>query len=117
MNELIILQANGGGGMMQMLFLIAIIVVFYFFMIRPQMRKQKMEQQFRNTIEKGTKIITIGGMHGRVLEVSEKTLLVEIDTNVKVRIEKSAVSAEATKSLNAPKPEPKQEKQTEKKAE
>lgn len=85
---------------MQVVFLVAIIVVFYFFMIRPQMRKQKAEQNFRTTLEKGAKIVTIGGIHGRIVEVSDKTFLVEVDSNVKMRIEKSAISAEATKALD-----------------
>ena len=95
----ILLQSPQGGGMMQVVFLIAIIVVFYFFMIRPQMRKQKAEQNFRTTLEKGAKIVTIGGIHGRILEVADKTFLVEVDSNVKIRIDKTAVSAEATKAL------------------
>ena len=85
---------------LQMVFLISIIAVFYFFMIRPQMRKQKAEQNFRSTLEKGAKIVTIGGIHGRIVEVSEKTFLVEVDNNVKMRIEKSAISAEATRALD-----------------
>ena len=85
---------------MQVVILVAIIVVFYFFMIRPQMRKQKAEQNFRTTLEKGAKIVTIGGIHGRIVEVSDKTFLVEVDSNVKMRIEKSAISAEATKALD-----------------
>jgi preprotein translocase subunit YajC len=66
-------------------------------MIRPQMRKQKAEQSFRTTLEKGAKVVTIGGIHGRIVEVSDKTFLVEVDNNVRMRIEKSAISAEATK--------------------
>lgn len=96
----IFLQAPQGGGMMQVVFLVAIIFVFYFFMIRPQMRKQKAEQTFRTTLEKGAKIVTIGGIHGRIVEVTDKTFLVEIDNNVRMRIEKSAISAEATKALD-----------------
>jgi preprotein translocase subunit YajC len=96
----ILLQAPQGGGMMQVVFLVAIIVVFYFFMIRPQMRKQKAEQSFRTTLEKGAKIVTIGGIHGRIVEVTDKTFLVEVDNNVRMRIEKSAISAEATKALD-----------------
>src|SRR5947207_651593 len=95
----IILQASGGGGMMQIVFLVAIIGVFYFFMIRPQMKKQKTEVQFRATLEKGAKVVTIGGIHGRILEVNDTTFMIEIDTNVKVKVEKTAVSAEATKAL------------------
>ena len=100
----IILQAAApqGGGMMQMLFLVAIIVVFYLFMIRPQMKKQKTERNFRETLEKGAKVVTIGGLHGRIVEINDRTFLIEVDSNVKVRVEKSAISAEATKSLDQP---------------
>src|SRR5260370_38993876 len=104
MYPLILLQTPGGGsGTMQLLFLVGIIVVFYFCMIRTQMRKQKMEQQFRTTIQKGSKVVTIGGIHGRIVEVSEKTFLIEIDNNVKVRVEKTAISADSTKALEAAK--------------
>jgi preprotein translocase subunit YajC len=96
----IILQTPGGSsGVMQIVFLVAIIGVFYLFMIRPQVKKQKMEAQFRTTLEKGTKVVTIGGIHGRIVEVQDKTFMIEIDTNVKVKVEKTAVSAEATKAL------------------
>jgi preprotein translocase subunit YajC len=98
----IILQSPGGGsGMMQLVFLVAIIAVFYFFMIRPQVKKQKTEAKFRTTLEKGAKVVTIGGIHGRIVEVQDTTFMIEIDTNVKVRVEKSAVSAEATKALQS----------------
>ncbi|MFZ7115096.1 MAG: preprotein translocase subunit YajC [Bacteroidota bacterium] len=96
----ILLQSQQGGGAMQLVFLVAIIVVFYFFMIRPQMKKQKQEKEFRESIQKGAKIVTIGGIHGRILEVNDTTFMVEIDTNVKVRLEKSAISADATRALN-----------------
>ena len=98
----ILLQAApAGGGYGQVLFLVLIIVVFYFFMIRPQMKKAKMERQFRESLEKGAKVVTIGGIHGRIIEVNEKTFMIEIDTNVKVRVEKTAVAAEATKALDS----------------
>lgn len=96
----ILLQSQQGGGAMELVFLVAIIVVFYFFMIRPQMKKQKQEKEFRESIQKGAKIVTIGGIHGRILEVNDTTFMVEIDTNVKVRLEKSAISADATRALN-----------------
>ena len=102
MNNLsfVILQSQQGGGAMQLVFLVAIVVVFYFFMIRPQMKKQKTEREFRTSIQKGAKVVTIGGIHGRILEVNDTTFMLEIDTNVKVRIEKSAISADATKTLD-----------------
>ena len=92
-----------GGGMMQLLFLVLIIVVFYFFMIRPQMRKAKIEKTFREGVNKGDRIVTIGGIHGKITDVDATTFLVEIDSNVKVRLEKNAVAVDATKALNAQK--------------
>jgi preprotein translocase subunit YajC len=97
----ILLQSQQGGGAMQLVFLVAIIVVFYFFMIRPQMKKQKQEKEFRESLQKGAKVVTIGGIHGRIVEVNDTTFMIEIDTNVKVRCEKSAISADATKGMNA----------------
>jgi preprotein translocase subunit YajC len=102
-SSILLQQQAQGGGMMQLLFLGAIIIVFYFFMIRPQVKKQKAEQQFRNSIEKGAKVVTIGGIHGKIVEVAEKTFLIEIDSNVRVRVEKSAVSADATRALESSK--------------
>ncbi len=96
----ILLQAQQGGGAMQLVFLVAIIVVFYFFMIRPQMKKQKQEKEFRESIQKGAKVVTIGGIHGRIVEVNDTTFMLEIDSNVKVRCEKSAISADATRALD-----------------
>ncbi len=96
----VVLQAApGGSGTMNLVMIVLIFVIFYFFMIRPQMKKAKTEKSFRETVKKGDKVVTIGGLHGRVLEVDNTTLMVEIDTNVKVRLEKSAVSVEATRQL------------------
>lgn len=98
----ILLQAGGqGGGIMNLVFLVAIIIVFYFFMLRPQIKKQKQERNFRDSIQKGDKVVTIGGVHGRITEINDRTFMLEIDTNVRVRIEKSAISAEATKALES----------------
>ena len=91
----ILLEA--GGGIQQFMMIGLIIIVFYFFMIRPQMKKAKDEKQFKESIKKGDKVVTIGGVHGKVLEVNDKTFMMEIDNNVKVKIEKSGISAEATK--------------------
>ncbi|MFZ9943683.1 MAG: preprotein translocase subunit YajC [Bacteroidia bacterium] len=97
---LIVLQAQGapGGGMANLVMILLIVVIFYFFMIRPQMKKAKLERQFKETLQKGDKVITIGGIHGKIVEIADTTFLLEVDSNVKVRLEKSAVSAEATKA-------------------
>ena len=94
----ILLQAAPGGGAMgQLLMILLIIVVFYFFMIRPQMKKAKNEKVFKEGLVKGDKVVTIGGVHGKIVEVGETTFMIEVDSNVKLKIEKTAVSAEATK--------------------
>ncbi len=88
--------------MQQLLMLGLIVLIMYFFMLRPQMRKVKIEKQFKESINKGDKIVTIGGIHGKIIEIAETTFLIEIDNNVKIRIEKSAVSAEASKQFQKP---------------
>lgn len=97
----IILQAQQGSGTSTFIMLIALMLIMYFFMIRPQMKKAKDEKKFVDSIQKGDKVVTLGGIHGRITEVAETTFLIEVDKNVHLRIERKAVSAEATKALNA----------------
>ena len=102
----ILLQAGapaGSGAMGQLLMILLIIVIFYFFMIRPQMKKAKQEKLFKESLVKGDKIVTIGGIHGKIVEVNDTTFIIEVDGNVKLKIEKTAVSAEATRQYQ-PKP-------------
>lgn len=77
--------------MSSLLMLGLMVLVFYFFMIRPQMRKQKELKKFREALSTGDKIVSIGGIHGKILEVTDTTVLVQSE-NTKIRIEKSAVS-------------------------
>lgn len=71
--------------------LILIIVVFYFFMIRPQMKKQKEVAAFRNSLAKGDKVVTTGGIYGKIIEMKENTVLLQVDDNVKIRVDKAAI--------------------------
>lgn len=99
----ILLQAPapGGGGLGSMLIPFALIfVVFYFFMIRPQTKKAKDAKKFREALQKGTKVVTIGGMHGTIVEVSDKTVLLQVDTNVKLRFEKTSIAMDSSMQLN-----------------
>lgn len=80
-----------GNGWMTMVMLVLIFVVMWLFMIRPQRKQQKELQEFRNSLKKGDKIVTAGGIYGTVVEVKENNLLVEIDKDVKIRIAKSSV--------------------------
>ena len=72
--------------------LILIVVVFYFFMIRPQMKKTKEQKKFREALKKGDKIVTIGGIHGKIIEVQDTTFTIETEGQGRLRIEKSAVA-------------------------
>jgi len=89
------LQAVEGGNSswMTMLMFGAIIVVFYFFMIRPQQKKQKAVQQARNSMKTGDKVITAGGIHGKIKEVNETNFIVEIADGVKIKVDKNSVFA------------------------
>jgi preprotein translocase subunit YajC len=80
--------------------LLLIVVVFYFFMIRPQMKKQKDQNKFRQELKKGDKIVTIAGIHGKLVEIQDKTFIMEIEGGVRMKIEKSAVSMENSMALN-----------------
>ena len=78
--------------MQQIVMLVLIVVVFYFFMIRPQMKKQKELKKFRENLSVGDKVVTIGGIHGKILEVAESTILIATESG-KLRLEKSAISS------------------------
>ena len=74
------------------LLMAGVIFIFYFFMIRPQRKKEKEAKLYRESLGKGEKIVTIGGMHGKIVEVQETTFTVETESGARMRIEKSAVS-------------------------
>ena len=77
--------------LMSFLPLILIVVVFYFFMIRPQMKRQKELRKFRESIQKGDNVVTTGGIYGKVAEIKETTILLQVDEGVKLKVDKSAV--------------------------
>ena len=76
--------------------LLLVFVVFYFFMIRPQMRKQKELTNYRNAIAKGDKVITTGGIFGKVVDVSENVITIEIANDVRIRVDKNAILKDST---------------------
>ena len=71
--------------------LILIILVFYFFMIRPQMKKQKDLRSFRESVKKGDKVITTGGIYGKITDIKENVIVVDVGDNVRLKIDKSAI--------------------------
>lgn len=85
------LQQPAANPLVTFLPLVLIIVVFYFFMIRPQMKRQKELRKFHESLQKGDKVIIAGGVYGKITEVKEEYIVVEIDENVKVKVVKSTV--------------------------
>ncbi len=99
----LLLQAAGPEGQNPASFWIMmglLLVVFYFFMIRPQQKKAKDAKKFRESLQKGARVVTIGGIHGRVAEVADTTILLEVDNNVKLRFEKTAIAMDSTQQLS-----------------
>jgi len=92
LNILLAAPAPTGGGLLSLLPLVLIILVFYLFFIRPQLKKQKEARKYREALKKGDKVITIGGIHGKIVEIQETTLTIEVAPEIKFRIEKSAVA-------------------------
>ncbi len=89
----ILLQTTPTNGIMSFLPLILIVVIMYFFMIRPQVKKTKAEAKYRSEIKKGDKVLTIGGIYAKVLEVHESTLLLQADGGTaKFKINKNAIA-------------------------
>ncbi|MBK9800244.1 MAG: preprotein translocase subunit YajC [Bacteroidetes bacterium] len=104
LNQIILMSQPQGGNanpIMNFLPIILIVVVFYFFMIRPQMKKAKDQQKFREAIKKGDRIVTIGGIHGKIVEVADKTFIIEVEGGVKLKIERTAVSMDSSTLLGA----------------
>ena len=88
--------AQQGGGWSMWIMLALIFVVMWFFMIRPQRKQQKELQNFRDSLKKGDKVVTIGGIYGTVTEIKEDSVLIEVDSNVKIRVSKQALVKDFT---------------------
>ncbi|HOU02200.1 MAG TPA: preprotein translocase subunit YajC [Bacteroidales bacterium] len=71
--------------------LVLVFVIFYFFMIRPQMKKQKEMNNYRNALKRGDKVITTGGLYGRVLEVKDNYIMMDAGGDVKLKVDKNAL--------------------------
>ena len=115
-----LLQAAGGATSSQTLMsvvpFILIIAIFYFFIIRPQNKKQKETQKMIDALKKGDKVVTIGGIHGVVSSTKEKTVILKVDENVKIEVNRSAIAGVVNETPAFTKSEKKAEesKETEK---
>lgn len=95
----ILLQAQGqGGGMGMIIMLVVLFAIMYFFMIRPQNKKQKEIQKFRNELIVGQEVVTIGGVYGTIKSIDEvaNTVTLEVATGVKIIFAKEAINPIAT---------------------
>jgi preprotein translocase subunit YajC len=85
----------------QLFFPIAIGLVVYFFMIRPQQKRASDAKAFRQSLAKGSRIVTIGGLHGLVVDLTEDTVVVEVDRGTKLRFDRSAIAREVSNKASA----------------
>lgn len=81
-----------------LLFIGGMLFVMWLFFIRPQAKQQKLAKEFQDSIEKGSKVVTSGGIHGKIVKADEGSVLLEIDNNVKMRVERTAISMEMSKA-------------------
>jgi len=94
----ILLQAGAGGlgNMGYILMMVAVFGIMYFMMIRPQQKRQKEIQKMRESMKVGDKVVTAGGIHGKIKEINDSSFLIEIAENVKIRVEKASVFASSS---------------------
>ncbi len=107
MNMISLLQAapaqGQAGGWTMWVMLLLIFVIMWFFMIRPQRKQQKELQKFRDSLKKGDKVVTIGGIYGTVVELKDKSVLIEVDKDVKIRVDRNALQGDFSESEAAQK--------------
>ncbi|RYY41186.1 MAG: preprotein translocase subunit YajC [Chitinophagaceae bacterium] len=97
-----LLQTGGGGGF-QFVFIGGMILVFWLFFIRPQAKRQKQQKSFAESLQKGDKVVTIAGIHGKLSRVNEDgTIDLEISPGSYLKMERSSISMEMTQNLNKP---------------
>ena len=110
MNFIPLLQesvAAQGGSFMTIIMFVLIFVIFYFFIIRPQNKKQKETERMIDAIKKGDKVITIGGLHGEVSAVREKTFVIKVEDGSKMEFSRSAISTVVNPTEETEKEKPK----------
>ena len=94
----ILLQTGttGSNGWMSIIMMVALVAIFYFFMIRPQQKRQKEIAKFRQNLTTNDKVVTAGGIYGKIKEVKDTYVLIEVDNNVHIRVDKSMIMKDPT---------------------
>ncbi|MCF6366000.1 MAG: preprotein translocase subunit YajC [Bacteroidales bacterium] len=98
LNFILLMQPQGeeGSPTSMLVFMGILVFVFYFFMIRPQMKKRKEVQKFRSEMKQGDKIMTIGGIHGKVNAIKEDAVIIEVENGILLKIDKNAIIKDST---------------------
>ena len=95
---MLLLQASSG--LAQLFFPVAILVVFYFFLIRPEQNKKKKQGDFVNNLKKGQRVVTVGGVHGKIVNIEKNVVTLDVDRGTKIQFDRNSVSLEMTNSKN-----------------
>lgn len=95
-------NAQAGNSWFSWIMIVAMFLIMWLFMIRPQRKQQKQLEEFRNSLKKGDKVITAGGIYGTVAETDERTVLLKVDGDVKIRVDKSAISRDGSADAATP---------------
>ena len=95
---MLLLQTSSG--LAQLFFPVAILVVFYFFLIRPEQNKKKKQGDFINNLKKGQRVVTVGGVHGKIVNIEKTVVTLDVDRGTKIQFDRSSVSLEMTNSKN-----------------
>lgn len=96
----VFLQAQGGGDFSFLIMMLVIFAIMYFFMIRPQNKKQKEIANFRKNLEEGQSVITAGGIYGKIKELEDNAVIVEIASGVKIKVDRNSIYADAQAQAN-----------------
>ena len=91
LNTILLDAAPQGGGLSGILMIVAMIAIFYFFMIRPQQKKQKEIKRQREAMKNGDKVVTAGGIHGKIKEIKETVIVIEVAQGVSIKVDISSV--------------------------
>ncbi|XOV92799.1 MAG: preprotein translocase subunit YajC [Bacteroidota bacterium] len=102
-NSLLLQAATGGSNYTSLIMIGGMIAIFYLFFIRPQQKKQKEQKKFIEAIKKGDQVVTLGGIHGKVVSVDNDTITLDVDRGNKLVLEKSSVSLENSKKVTGQK--------------
>lgn len=95
---MVLLQSTESAGWMNMLLIVALIAIFYFFMIRPQQKRQNEIKKFRDGLTVGAKIVTAGGIYGKIKAIHETTFVIEVTSGVSLTIDKNSVYPSAAEA-------------------